>query len=437
MKVRIANNKNIQTMEQKDIDIYEILKDEERGTELYTPICGRVWHSGMANDKDSAKAIWTEDEAGREHFFDKNGKVSKEGEVLLFPSKEMRDWSKFFKKGDVLEYKKENNQATCLFDSYEDDTTKLRFTGLYTLTKGKIWDTPTSWGIHDWVKSDNPAAYIKTIEERIGGKLNRETLEIEKPQPEFKDGDIVALVVRKCTHIAIFQPRQEAYIGFHAVLCQNDELLLEEPFREDVGDIELRLATEEEKQQLFDALAKEGKAWDAEKKAVVDLKPAFEIGKLYVFNEDDEDGELTIIGKLIDKNESEDTLTFGNQYEIENEKFVTDQTFDLRISVNKELREATENEVELFNKHYAIWKKEKEAKEQPAFKTFDKVLVRCGEKFKWLPAFFVRDRGEDFAARYNVLPLHIGKAADFTHCIPFEGHENIAFTSYDIENLPF
>lgn len=335
-------------MEQKDIDIYEILKNEEYGTELYTPKCGRVWHSGMANDKDSAKAIWTEDEAGREHFFDKNGKIYKEGEVLLFPSKEMRDWSKFFKKGDVLEYKKENNQATCIFDSYEDNTTKLHFTGLYTLTKGKIWDTPTSWATFDWVKSDNPAAYIKTIEERLGGKLNRETLEIEKP-----------------------------------------------------------------------------------------AKLTFEIGKLYVFREEDEDGELTIIGKLIDKNESEDTLTFGNQYEIENEKFVTDQAFDLRISVNKELREATENEVELFNKHYAIWKKEKEAKEQPAFKTFDKVLVRNGKRFKWLPALFIRDRGESFTNRYNVLPLHTGKPADFTHCIPFEGHENIAFTSYDIENLPF
>ena len=57
-------------MEQKDIDIYEILKDEEYGmVELYTPICGRGRHSGMANDKDSAKAIWTEDEDGREHFF--------------------------------------------------------------------------------------------------------------------------------------------------------------------------------------------------------------------------------------------------------------------------------------------------------------------------------------------------------------------------------
>lgn len=135
-----------------------------------------------------------------------------------------------------------------------------------------------------------------------------------------------------------------------------------------------------------------------------------------------------------DKNESEDTLTFGNQYEIENEKFVTDQTFDLRISVNKELREATENEVELFNKHYDIWKN---GKEQPAFKTFDKVLVRCGKGFKWLPAFFVRDRGEDFASRYNVLPLHSGKAADFTQCIPYEGHENFAFTDYDFVDLPF
>lgn len=348
MKVRIENNKNIQTMEQKDIDIYEILKNEECGTELYTPKCGRVWHSGMANDKDSAKAIWTEDEAGREHFFNKNGKIYKEGEVLLFPSKKMRDWSKFFKKGDVLEYKKENNQATCLFDSYEDDTTKLRFIGLYTLTKGKIWDTPTSWDIHDWVKSDHPAEYIKTIEERLGGKLNRETLEIEKP-----------------------------------------------------------------------------------------AKLTFEIGKLYVFREEDEDGELAIIGELIAKNESEDTLTFGNQYEIETEKFVTDQAFDLRISVNKELREATENEVELFNKHYAIWKKEKEEREHPAFKVFDKVLVRNGKRFKWQPAFFVRDRGEEAIYRYKVLLIEKGKVGDFTSCIQFEGHENIAFTDYDIENLPF
>lgn len=336
-------------MEQKDIDIYEILKNEEYGTELYTPKCGRVWHSGMANDKDSAKAIWTEDGAGREHFFDKNGKIYKEGEILLFPSKQMRDWSKFFKKGDVLEYVGDNKlQGTCTFEKYEDET-KTRFFGRFVKEK-EVLNPKLSANFRtaDWVKSDDPADYIRFVEERLGGKLNRETLEIEKP-----------------------------------------------------------------------------------------AKLTFEVGRFYVFNEDDEDGELTIIGKLIDKNESEDTLTFGDQYEIENKKFVTDQTFDLRISVQKELREATEGEILMFQKARDIWRKEKEAREHPDFKTFDKVLVRCGRGFKWLPAFFVRDRGEDFAFRYNVLPLHSGKTADFTSCIPYEGHENFAFTDYDFVDLPF
>lgn len=426
-------------MKQDEIDIYDILKDEEYGTELYTPICGKVWHSGMANDKDSAKAIWTEDKDGREHFFDKNGKVSKEGEVLLFPSKELRDWSKFFKRGDVLVHR--DDDIHVIFEGFKDNR-YTRFKGKHYLWKECFEDYNKE--VSEMItftfrkaRDDEAQTYINTIENFFGGKLNRKTLEIEKTQPEFKDGDIVALMVRKCTHIAIFQSRQEMYIRFHAVLCNNEQLLLEEPFREDDGDIELRLATDSEKQQLFEALAKKGKRWDSEKKQIVDLKPAFEVGRFYVFNEDDEDGELTIIGKLIGKNESEDTLTFGDQYEIENQKFVTDQTFDLCISVQKELREATEGEILMLQKARTLWEKEKKAKEQPPFKPFDKVLVRCGKKFKWLPAFFVRDRGESFTNRYNVLPIHSGKPADFTHCIPFEGHENIAFTRYDIEDLPF
>lgn len=441
MKVRITNNKNIQTMEQKDIDIYEILKGEEYGTELYTPKCGRVWHSGMANDKDSAKAIWTEDEAGREHFFDKNGKIYKEGEVLLFPSKEMRDWSKFFKKGDVLICYEGKKPYYTIFDGFENNT--------YRAFKGKFahdcyedkWyqnegNLSTST-FHKLNRADSEI-YVTKIEERFGGKLNRETLEIEKPQPEFKDGDIVVAEEDNYYDKVIFIAAIKDDIVSKALINVRYEDYEVHYNEYRFGrNRSLRLATEEEKQQLFSALAKEGKAWDADKKMIVNLKPAFEIGKLYVFNEEDEDGELAIIGKLIVKNERRDTLTFGDQYEIETEKFVTGQDFDLRISLHDELREATENEVELFNKHYAIWKKEKEAKKQPAFKPFDKVLVRCGKGFNWLPAFFTRDRGEDFASRYNVLPLHSGKAADFTQCIPYEGHENFAFTDYDFVDLPF
>lgn len=335
-------------MEQKDIDVYEILKDVPKGTEFYTSLCGNVGLAYLESNKEAGEAIWTKNKDG-EYSFNKNGRWMKGGEVTFFPSKQMRDWSKFFKKGDVLEYAGDDEglQGSCTFEKFEDET-KTRFLGRYVKEKEALYSKrPLSLRTADWVKSDDPADYIRFVEERLGGKLNRETLEIEKPE-----------------------------------------------------------------------------------------KLTFEVGKLYVFREEDEDGELTIIGELIAKNESEDTLTFGNQYEIETEKFVTDQAFDLRISVNKELREATENEVELFNKHYDIWKNGKEEWEQPAFKTFDKVLVSIGSGFKWRPSLFIRDHGENCTNRYNVLPLYSGKPADFEHCIPYEGNENIAFADYNSEDLP-
>lgn len=324
-------------MKQKDIDIYEILEDVPEGTKLYTPMCGLVELRCLQDDKEAPEAIITLDNNSAEYTFNKNGKYVKEGEVLLFPSKEMRDWSKFFKTGDVLE----SERGICIFEAYEDDWTKLNFTGRYSLAKGKFSDKHESFSTLDWVKSDHPVEYIKTIEERLGGKLNLETLDIEKQE-----------------------------------------------------------------------------------------KPSFEVGKLYVFHERDEDGELTIIGKLISKNESEDTLRFGYQYEIETEKFVTDQAFDLRISVNTELREATDDEYCTFRDAYCLWEKSKEKKseEQSAFKPFDKVLVSNGEGYKWQPAFFVSDRGEGANYRYKVLPIQSGRVADFTSCIPFEGNEHLAFT---------
>ncbi len=332
-------------MEQKDIDIYEILKDMPDGTPLYTPMCGNVEFTSVEADKEKSRAIWTENENGS-YSFDKHGKWMKGGEALLFPSKEMRDWNKFaWKKGDVLV--SNDSDSHIIFKGFSKDD--------YTTFEGKHWISVSKKRHISYLNmqetqgyyiEDKDAAqtYINAIEERLGGKLNLETLEIEKPK-----------------------------------------------------------------------------------------KPAFEIGKLYVFNEEDEDGEITIIGKLIGKNESEDTLTFGNQYEIENEKFVTDQAFDLRISVHEELREATWGEATVFQRACILWEK---SKKQQDFKPFDKVLVRNEERSKWQPAFFVRDLGDEVIFRFKVLPIQSGRVATVSQCIPFEGNENIAFTDYD-EDLPF
>ena len=295
-------------MENK-INIAEILKDKPQGTKLYSSACGKC--NLVSVDDKSFKISFYNSKFGfmngGEGYLDKNGKLYDDGECVVFPSREMRDWGKFsWEKGDILVNK--DGDVHIIFERFVDDT-YCSFAGKYYLWKENN-NTEQFYEkerllTSDFQKASKESAqtYINTIEKRLGGKLNMGTLEIEK-QLEFKDGDIVALVVRKCTHIAIFQSRQEAYIGFHAVLCQNDELLLEEPFREDVGDIELRLATDSEKQQLFDALAKEGKRWDSEKKQIVDLKPKCEFkpfDKVLCRNSKDDTWEADFFARLTRK----------------------------------------------------------------------------------------------------------------------------------------
>jgi hypothetical protein len=328
-------------MEHKDFDIYEILKGVPVGTKLYTPMCGKVGFAYLATNKESGEAIWTTDKNG-EYTYNKNGRWMEGGEVMLFPSDRMRDWSKFsWKKGDVLVNKDGN--VHIIFEKFEDDAYE-NFHGQYYLWEEggsmvSFEEDENYMQTSDFNKANKEDAqeYIHKIEKELGGKLNRETLEIEKP-----------------------------------------------------------------------------------------AKPVFELGNLYVFNEQDEDGELTIIGKLIGKNESEDTLTFGNQYEIENEKFVTDQAFDLRISVHEDLREATEDEAILFQNAFTLWKK---SKNQPSFKIFDKVLVRNSDEHKWRPAIFARTRIGESPYKYNALLLCTGHVGDFIQCIPYKGNENMAFTT--------
>lgn len=117
----------------------------------------------------------------------------------------------------------------------------------------------------------------------MGGKLNLETLVVEKPQPKFKDGDIVFMkgIKSKLFANCIFILRSEYKDGderafYYAFYNVDDKYTLDEYGNTKVH-YSLRLATDSEKQQLFDALSKKGKRWDAEKKEIVDLKPKVEL----------------------------------------------------------------------------------------------------------------------------------------------------------------
>ena len=113
----------------------------------------------------------------------------------------------------------------------------------------------------------------------MGGKLNRETLEIEK-QPEFKDGDILYITDRivSCNFIMIYKNQEGDRIYHYATLPEDNLVIMtKRGFLSDNGGLSKRYAKEEEKKQLFDALTKASMAWDAEKKQIVDLKPKVEM----------------------------------------------------------------------------------------------------------------------------------------------------------------
>lgn len=189
----------------------------------------------------------------------------------------MRDWSKFaWKKGDVLV---SNNGSEVLFEKFNNDE-YTEFTGRYVIELGDtiysdagLLKTSVFKALHD---GDKVKDYIAVVEKLFGGKLNRETLEIEKPHPEFKDGDIISITPQIGNNlIFIFRRKDDEKYYCHAYLDGNIAIVNDDSYcQKDFCTV--RPSTEEEQKQLFEALAEKGKAWDAEKKAIVDLKPKCE-----------------------------------------------------------------------------------------------------------------------------------------------------------------
>ena len=288
------------------INVAAIIKDKPQGTKLYADAFGELSIEDIYAEGKDELGITLSSKDGDELLFYNNGKYNIYGEPILVPSKSMHDWSKFaWKKGDVL-VSEGRGRLHVIFEGFNDDT--------YTTFKGKHYicnyDDNEDYNEEEYndynkevnertveFKKDNDdgaQTYINTIEKRLGGKLNRETLEIEKTQPEFKDGDIVYMGNAWNEYIGIIKNRTsgnqiETYAHCHK--DSKEEAVLGLWLNKNDSD-ELRLATNSEKQQLFDALAKEGKAWDAETKTLEDLpkKCEFEpFDKVLVRNTDTEE----------------------------------------------------------------------------------------------------------------------------------------------------
>ena len=167
-------------MENK-INIAEILRDMPEGTKLYSPLFGKCEYISVV-DSEYPIVIKAQSKDGAiSRFLMKDGRYFdgyEDAECSLFPSDRMRDWSKFFKHGDIVY--NPHSQMYAVFECWaNDDYTEFNTTINHykdnTFGKEEVCDTECFVKAND----EQKALFIAAAEKHYGGKYNPETLQVE------------------------------------------------------------------------------------------------------------------------------------------------------------------------------------------------------------------------------------------------------------------
>lgn len=163
-----------------NINIAEILKDSPNGMKLYSPLFGEVTLGKSGSDNIS---VFSKNDDGDIIFntFTENGLFYSgysQSQCLLFPSSEMRDWRKFFKRGDVVI--KNGGGMAAVFDGWANDTyTEFNTTiNLYcdgNTGEEEVCDTL----LFRKATGEERKQFIEKAERAFNGKYNPDTLRVE------------------------------------------------------------------------------------------------------------------------------------------------------------------------------------------------------------------------------------------------------------------
>ena len=190
-------------MENK-INIAEILRDMPKGTKLYSPLFGECNLDEVCTSDRKTYPIILLTSADTLVGFTKNGHYVdgfEDAECLLFPSAKMRDWSKFFKRGDVVFNKPSGLVA--IFDGWVgDDYTEFNTT-INRIKNDDFGDEEEDYitELFSKVTDEERAEFIAAAEKHYGGKYNPETLQVEP----------VKVVEPKCP----FEPFQKVLVRYN------------------------------------------------------------------------------------------------------------------------------------------------------------------------------------------------------------------------------
>ena len=215
-------------MENK-INIAEILRDMPEGTKLYSPLFGKCEYISVVDNKYPIAIKAQRADGAISKFLMKDGRYFggyEDTECLLFPSDKMRDWSKFFKHGDIVY--NPHSQMYAVFecwanDDYTEFNTTINYYKDHTFGKEEVCDTECFVKAND----EQKALFIAAAEKHYGGKYNPETLQVEpvkaaEPKCSFKPFDKVLVRYGNGIWGATFFSRYDnksawAYVGVDCI----------------------------------------------------------------------------------------------------------------------------------------------------------------------------------------------------------------------------
>lgn len=168
------------------INIAEILKDCPKGMKLYSPIFGEVYLDKIRPHLAIVVTIDKEQRDFKEEFL-YDGRYGMNGECMIFPSKDQRDWSKFhrpFKDGDILAYDNRFAPATVfIYRYYDNHWNTSYFVGVSGLT-GKFYKDATGaldgYNLNVRFATEGEKQKLFDTIKANGYKWNAETKTLEK-----------------------------------------------------------------------------------------------------------------------------------------------------------------------------------------------------------------------------------------------------------------
>ena len=140
----------------ENLNLVEILKDCPKGTKLYSTVHGEVEYMGINDKSVSLYRIKFKTKDGDIYGVTQDGRYLHyfNGESILFPSKEQRDWSKFQPKKPKFSPK--------ILQVFDKVLVRLTKDGVWHATFFSHYDKEVNWGCYPCVTT-SCKSYSKCI----------------------------------------------------------------------------------------------------------------------------------------------------------------------------------------------------------------------------------------------------------------------------------